>query len=426
MEIPSVRALFVVGAQAPLFENPRKKRRLRPLRIEPPTLQKQTSHSQIEKRAIPNRSPELVFSPQLFAEPLVAWFERSQRDLRWRHAHNARDPYRILVSEIMLQQTTVAAVGPFYERFLARFPDVCALANADESEVLANWAGLGYYARARNLHRAAKAIVADFDGQFPREPDAILSLPGIGRYTAGAVSSIAFNARAPIVDANVARVLSRVLALESDLKNSQNQSALWDAATRIVEVEAVQPREVNPAMMELGALVCTPKNPRCAVCPVSTICEANKQGRQNELPFIPPKKALTPLSDVCALCLFEKQVLLRQRPDEKGTWWRGMWELPRTTRTAGESLHDALARLGQELGVSWKIETLAGTIKHGVTRFQIELECWRVSVDALESRADLRFFSPAETRDLAIPSSMRRLLERFVPDEETGEQLRLL
>jgi len=367
-----------------------------------------------------------VFSPQLFAEPLVAWFERSQRDLRWRHAHNARDPYRILVSEIMLQQTTVAAVGPFYERFLARFPDVCALAGADESEVLANWAGLGYYARARNLHRAAKAIVSDFGGQFPREPDAITSLPGVGRYTAGAVSSIAFNARAPIVDANVARVLGRILALEGDLKNSANQSALWDAATRIVEVEAVQPREINPAMMELGALVCTPKNPRCAVCPVADVCEAKRQGRQNELPFIPPKKAPTPMFDVCALCLFENQVLLRQRPDEKGIWWRGMWELPRTTRTAGESPSDALTRLGQELGVAWAVESLAGTTKHGVTHFQIELECWRVSAHQLKPRADLRFFSSDATRALAMPSSMRRLLERFVPDEGTGEQLRLL
>jgi len=367
-----------------------------------------------------------VFSPPLFAEPLVAWFERSQRDLRWRHAHNARDPYRILVSEIMLQQTTVVAVGPFYERFLARFPDVCALAKADESEVLANWAGLGYYARARNLHRAAKAIVADFGGQFPHESDAIMSLPGVGRYTAGAVSSIAFNTRAPIVDANVARVLGRVLALEGDLKSAKNQSALWDAATHIVEVEAVQPREVNPAMMELGALVCTPKNPRCAVCPISTICEANKQERQNELPFIPPKKAPTPMFDVCALCLCENGVLLRQRPDEKGIWWRGMWELPRTTCTVGESPSHALARLGQELGVSWTVGSLAGTTKHGVTRFQIELECWRVSAHELEPRADLRFFSSAETRALAMPSSMRHLLERFVPDEETGEQLRLL
>lgn len=367
-----------------------------------------------------------MLSPPLFAEPLVAWFAKSQRDLRWRQAHNAREPYRILVSEIMLQQTTVAAVGPFYERFLARFPDVCALAKADETEVLANWAGLGYYARARNLHRTAKAIVADFGGQFPREPDAILSLPGVGRYTAGAVSSIAFNARAPIVDANVARVLGRVLALEGDLKSAKNQSALWEAATRIVEVEAVQPREVNPAMMELGALVCTPKNPRCAICPVSGVCEANKQGRQNELPFIPPKKAPTPLFDVCALCLFENQVLLRQRPDEKGVWWRGMWELPRTTRTAGESPSHALVRLGQEMGASWTVETLAGTTKHGVTRFQIELECWRVSAAAPEPRAHLRFFSPAETQALAMPSSMRRLLERFVPDEETGGQLRLL
>lgn len=326
----------------------------------------------------------------------------------------------------MLQQTTVAAVGPFYERFLARFPDVSSLADADESEVLGHWAGLGYYARARNLHRAAKAVAEKHGGQFPRALGEILALPGVGRYTAGAVSSIAFGTRAPIVDANVARVLGRVLALEGDLKGSANQKLLWDAATRIVEVESVSPREVNPAMMELGALVCTPKSPRCAVCPVAELCAAKAQGRQNELPFIPPKKAPTPMFDVCALAVKDDLILLRQRPDQEGIWWRGMWELPRTTRREGESPAEALARLSEELGVGWKVESFAGALKHGVTRFQIELECWRVEVENFSARPDANFFSPEETKTLAMPSSMRRLLERFAPAVESGEQLRLL
>ena len=357
----------------------------------------------------------------------MAWFQKSQRDLRWRQAHNATDPYRILVSEVMLQQTTVAAVGPFYERFLNRFPDVASLAQADEADVLALWAGLGYYARARNLHKAAKAVVNDFAGQFPRDLEGILSLPGVGRYTAGAVASIAYNSRAPIVDANVARVLSRILPVQGDLKTSKNQAALWDAATQIVDVPSVEPHEVNPAMMELGALICTPKNPRCTVCPVVDECQAKKQGRQNELPFVAPKKAPTPLFDVCALALdSENRVLLRQRPDEANIWWRGMWELPRTTRSLNETSADALLRLGQELGVEWAPQIRAATVKHGVTRFQIELECWSVQTLSVKENASLRWVTPDEAGELAMPSIMRRLFERFVPSSTSGEQLSLL
>ncbi len=369
-----------------------------------------------------------MFSPLLFARQLAAWFPVWQRDLGWRHAHNASDPYRILVSEVMLQQTTVAAVGPFYERFLARFPDVASLATAPEADVLAQWAGLGYYARARNLQRAAKVIVAEHGGVFPRDLAALLALPGVGRYTAGAVASIAFNDRAPIVDANVARVLGRVLALEGDLKSAANQAALWDAAANVVAVPNVEPRTVNPAIMELGALICTPKSPRCSICPVAGLCEAKRQGRQNELPFIPPRPAPTPLFDVCALAVDGRgRVLLRQRPDDAKIWWRGMWELPRTTRGAGESAQDALIRLGQELGALFAPQNRAATVKHGVTRYTIELECWRISVAPFGECAVLRWFDAKEAHVLAMPSMMRRLFDRFAPrDAAMGEQLALL
>ncbi|BCM94058.1 adenine DNA glycosylase [Abditibacteriota bacterium] len=327
----------------------------------------------------------------------------------------------------MLQQTTVAAVGPFYERFLNRFPDSKSLAEADEADVLAQWAGLGYYARARNLHKAAKAIQNEHSGTFPRELDAILSLPGVGRYTAGAVSSIAFSTRAPIVDANVARVLSRVLLVGGDLKTSKNQATLWEAATQIVLVESVEPREVNPAMMELGALICTPKSPRCPLCPVADECEARKQGRQNELPFIPPKKAPTPMFDVCALALDKMgRVLLRKRPDHADIWWQGMWELPRTTRSENESSQEALIRLGQELGCQFAPQTRATTVKHGVTRYTIELECWRVEASHVTENESLKWVDAEEADGLAMPSIMSRLFERFVPNSASSEQLSLL
>ena len=179
----------------------------------------------------------------------------------WRRAENFGDPYRILVSEIMLQQTTVAAVMPFFERFIARFPTVESLAKAPESEVLAQWAGLGYYSRARNLHRAAESVVNDHDGQFPRDFAAILALPGVGRYTAGAVASIALKQRQPIVDANVARVLSRVLLIEGDLKTSVNQARLWNGATRIVEVEGVSRARGEPGDDGTGRARLHPEKP---------------------------------------------------------------------------------------------------------------------------------------------------------------------
>jgi len=354
------------------------------------------------------------FVPIPFAESLVEWFRASQREMPWRRTENISDPYRILVSEIMLQQTTVAAVTPFFERFIARFPTVQALADAEESEVLALWSGLGYYARARNLQKAAKTVVEQHSGTFPRDFEAILALPGVGRYTAGAVASIAFEQRQPIVDANVARVLARVLPVEGELKGAANQAKLWAAAQQIVEVGSVPPREVNPALMELGALVCTPKNPRCEACPVAQFCAAKAQGRQNQLPQGAPPKTFTPLFDVCAWASdAEGRFLLRRRPDENGLWWRGMWELPRTTRQGEETAPDALVRLGDALGVSWRPCERALILKHGVTRYAIELECWQVEVERLETGEALRWFTLDEALELPMPSVMKTALRKL-------------
>lgn len=370
----------------------------------------------------------MLFSPVPFARALSDWFTAAQRDLPWRRADIINDPYRILVSEVMLQQTTVAAVAPFFERFIARFPDVKSLARADESDVLAQWAGLGYYARARNLQKAARAVVEQHGGEFPHDFDSILALSGVGRYTAGAVASIAFGTRAPIVDANVARVLSRVLPVEGDLKKSAAQAQLWEAATRIVEVESVEPREINPALMELGALICTPKNPRCEDCPVAQFCAARAENRQNQLPFKTPKRAPTPLFDVCALALNERgEILLRRRPDEAGIWWRGMWELPRTTRAEGENAGAALARLGDELGANWQSVARFATLKHGVTRYLIELQCWRVELESAGLNEDLRWFALPNALELALPSTMKTLLKQVERqgDETPATQLEL-
>lgn len=369
----------------------------------------------------PQYSP---FQPRDFAVALAFWFEASQRDLPWRHEQNISDPYRILVSEIMLQQTTVAAVTPFFQRFIGSFPDVAALAGAPEEEVLAHWAGLGYYSRARNLHKAAKAVVEKHGGVFPHNFGDILALPGVGRYTAGAVASIALGQRAPIVDANVARVLSRVLGVEGDLKTSKNQARLWEGATQIVEVEEISPREINPAMMELGALICTPKNPSCDLCPVASWCYARDRGMQNEIPFIAPKAQPTPLSDVCAFAQnSEGQVLMRRRPDN-AIWWQGMWELPRTTRQEGESSDAALQRLALEIGLKMQVGEELAVLKHGVTRYAITLTCFEAQVETPAPSEAIRWCSFEEARTLPLPATMKTLLKTL--EKRPARQLRLL
>ncbi len=325
----------------------------------------------------------------------------------------------------MLQQTTVAAVTPFFKRFIARFPTVESLAKAPEEDVLAHWAGLGYYSRARNLHGAAKSVIEEHGGQFPRDFNEILALPGVGRYTAGAVASIALKQRKPIVDANVARVLSRVLAVEGDLKTAKNQSKLWEGATQIVEVEAVSPREINPAMMELGALVCTPKNPQCELCPVEKWCGARAQNRQNELPFVASKAAPTPLFDVCAFAQnADGEVLLRKRPEDQKIWWRGMWELPRTTRIEGETAAQALTRLGGELGFAIEGGEEVACLKHGVTRYAITLSCLEASVSTQIAGEMVKWCSFEAARALPMPAAMKTLLKTL--EKRPARQLRLL
>lgn len=379
-----------------------------------------------------------------FTQHLTQWFKQAQRDLPWRRPENARDPYRVLVSEIMLQQTTVAAVVPFYERFLLRFPTLEALAAADVEEVLPLWAGLGYYARARNLHACARAVVERHGGSFPRDLNEVLALPGIGRYTAGAVTSIAFDAPSPIVDANVARVFTRIFCIEGDLKTPANQKLLWSEAEKIIEerAEAALPSQLNPALMELGALICVPREPRCHACPVAEHCCARASGRENELPHATPKPVEVALHDVCAFMHRSTpegvQVLLRRRPDEDGpqSWWRGMWELPRTTINSGakESAGDALRRLLQVelcLAPDQNIKTgpCLKTMRHGVTHHRITLDCYVVEESdevfvADEQAANVRWFYWHELAELALPSTMRRLLQ-WLEQHIANGQLRL-
>jgi A/G-specific adenine glycosylase len=252
---------------------------------------------------------------------LLSWYRSAARDLPWRRT---RDPYAIWVSETMLQQTRVEAVIPYYERFLARFPDVGALATADLDDVLSLWAGLGYYSRARNLKRAAEQVVTRFAGRVPDGVDSLRELPGVGRYTAGAVASIAFDHPAPIVDGNVARVFARLLGLRQPIEGSAVKARLWEEAGRLAD--GPSPGDLNQALMELGARVCIPRAPRCDQCPVSRFCDARAAGDAESLPLRAPKRAPRIVYAVAALVLRGDKALAVQRP-AKGLLG-GLWELP--------------------------------------------------------------------------------------------------
>jgi A/G-specific adenine glycosylase len=292
--------------------------------------------------------------PQL-RRRILNWYRKHKRDLPWRQA---RDPYRIWVSEIMLQQTRVAAVIPFYERFLARFPDVGALATAPEQELLAAWAGLGYYARARNLQRAAKKIQEL--GGFPSDHASIRELPGVGDYTAAAIGSIAFNLRHAVLDGNAARVLSRLTAERGNVDSGVVKKRLLASVDRLID--AKRPGEFNQALMELGATVCLPKQPRCAQCPWACECQAFRLGIQHELPM----KAGRP--DAVGA---EKQVLMIERAGKILAWQRpsesrrlaGFWELPEKEQLPGARVEGRVAGFRHTIvNTNYRIDVLRASV----------------------------------------------------------------
>ena len=258
---------------------------------------------------------------------LLSWYTRAKRDLPWRRT---RDPYRILVSEIMLQQTRVNAVIPYYERFLDRFPSVEALAEAPEAALLNAWAGLGYYSRARNLKKTARLVAAA--GEFPRDYDGLLALPGVGPYTAAALASICFGLPHAVLDGNVMRVLARMLNDSGDLREPTTRRRLEEAANRLLDQR--DPALFNQAMMELGATVCLPRRPQCLVCPLANVCNARRLGRQLELPVKSKAKETVYLRRTVLLIRRRGRILLRQRP-ASSSLMPGFWELPESGDVPG-------------------------------------------------------------------------------------------
>ena len=300
---------------------------------------------------------------------LLAWFARHRRELPWRRD---RDPYRIWVSEVMLQQTQVATVIPYFERFLQGFPTLADLAAANQQDVLGLWEGLGYYRRARDLHAAACKLAAEQDGRFPDDPAVIGALPGIGRYTLGAVLSQAFDRRLPIIEANSQRVLCRLFGQRDDPSRGPTRRWLWRTAETLLPVRRVG--EFNQALMELGALVCTAKAPRCSVCPLRALCVAHRLGEQAQIPRPPVRKAVVDVHEVAVVIRRGARALLAQRPGSGR--WPGLWEFPQGPLESAESLEEAAVRLAWQLG-SVRVEPgpVLLTLRHSVTHHRIMLSC---------------------------------------------------
>jgi len=296
-----------------------------------------------------------------FASSLLAWYQSARRDLPWRHT---RDPYRVWISEIMLQQTRVAAVIPYYERFLARFPDVAALALAPEQDVLAAWSGLGYYSRARNLQKAARILLEC--GQFPSTYEEIRQLPGIGDYTAAAIASISFALPHVVVDGNVLRVMSRYAAEPGDIAASATRARLRVLAQSLLD--PARAADFNQALMELGAIVCLPREPQCPLCPVSTGCAAKALQRQRGFPVKARKQRGVAVEKTVLIVEQNGSLLLWQRPGDS-TRMAGFWELPDASQLPGADFGPCLGEVRHGIAVnSYRIRVCraqAGVVPNG-------------------------------------------------------------
>ncbi|BCB25481.1 A/G-specific adenine glycosylase [Sulfurimicrobium lacus] len=337
-----------------------------------------------------------------FASSLIQWQKAHGRhDLPWQ---DSRDPYAVWLSEIMLQQTQVSSVIPYYQRFLASFPDIAALAAATQDEVLAHWSGLGYYSRARNLHRAAQQVVERHGGIFPRDFEQILALPGIGRSTAAAISAFSFGVRRAILDGNVKRVLARYCAVEGHPGQKGVEALLWQHAEALLPQQGIE--AYTQGLMDLGATVCSRSRPRCGECPVGRDCLAHHQGRQNELPSPRPRKALPERETAMLLLMRQGEIFLEKRPPTG--IWGGMWSFPEIS-PADDPQEVSLARFGFETGL---LEAFPA-MQHTFTHFRLHIRPQRLEVQTIQPRANQPggvWLGLQEALGAAIPTPVRKLL----------------
>ena len=335
---------------------------------------------------------------------MLRWYRRHRRDLPWRRTS---DPYAIWVSEVMLQQTRVEAVLPYYHRFLERFPTVSDLASSRAEEVLAVWSGLGYYRRARMLREGAIAVMERHGGTVPDDPAFLRALPGVGRYTAGAIASICFGRRAAVVDGNVERVLGRWLAMSS-LAGSRRTSELWSIAESLVPVRTAA--DWNQALMELGATVCTPRAPRCADCPARTGCAAHATGRPESYPPSPPSPKVVDIPVAVAVCISGGRVLLEKRSTDSPL--RGSWDLPARVVPEGTDTGPWLAAiLRRGLGSRVGPPVLLAGASHAILRTRLRLQAWRFEFPpAVHDRASWRWIELRHLDEVAVSGATTKIL----------------
>jgi A/G-specific adenine glycosylase len=335
--------------------------------------------------------PQVLLRSSDFSRRLLGWYDIAHRDLPWRVRGVHPAPYHVLVSEFMLQQTQVATVIPYFERFMRRFATLAELAAADEQEVLRHWQGLGYYARARNLLRCARQVVADHRGELPADIATLQTLAGIGRYTAGAISSIAFGKRVPILDANVTRVICRLDKIQADPKDRNVQAQLWRRAEEILPRKRVG--DFNSALMELGALICTPRSPECLICPVRVHCQAFAAGLVDRIP-VQQKKARSPLLRRQTFCIRRGgRWLIEQRPPTGR--WAGMWQF--ITRPA-ESADPLPVKISHPQPI--------GDVSHSLTHRRYEFEVFACEITRKATRKppeSMRWVTLVELAKFPLP-----------------------
>ncbi len=311
-----------------------------------------------------------------FQKKLLTWYRKNARDLPWRES---KDPYQIWVSEIMLQQTRVETVIPYYTRWMTVFPTLHSLAKARQDQVLSGWEGLGYYSRARNLHQASKIVVEEYQGKLPQDSVSLQALPGIGRYTSGAIASIAFGIDAPVLDGNVRRVYARYFNISTPLQTSGTERILWQIAQEILPSGSAG--EFNQALMELGALICHPKNPDCENCPLAESCLANNLNLQESRPVRKKKSPLPHLQVTAAVFQENGKVFLAKRPPDG--LLGGMWEFPGGKQKDKETLPETLRReIREELRVPISVGEALGVYHHAYTHYKVTLHAFHCSLNS--------------------------------------------
>ena len=341
---------------------------------------------------------------------LLNWYHKNKRTLPWRVRNP--DPYTVWVSEIMLQQTRVETVIPYFEKWMRLFPNIRALAKASEHDVLNAWEGLGYYSRARNLHKAAKIVAEQYDGKLPRDLVSIRNLPGIGRYTLGAISSIAFGMDVPALDGNIKRVYARLFDVSEPADSTVGEKILWDLAE--THLPKGQSGDYNQALMDLGATICLPKNPRCLICPLMKICKARINGTENQRPVMKPKKEVPHYIHAAAVIVGQtgnvrNKVLMAQRPAQG--LLAGMWEFPngRVTREPVKGLAKAL-KTGYDLkGRPIRNKEVLTTVQHAYSHFKVTVYAFQCELQSAPQNGNLRWIPIRELDDYPMGKIDRQI-----------------